>query len=113
MGFVLPGLAFFVAALATVALGAIGLVVQSVVVGARAWARPKARPSWGRGAALALVAPGSVVALGAISAWIGEFGPLSLETERMLDSIAFGLPLGAVALWIAVQVRLVRGGVGD
>lgn len=104
----LVGLAFFVAALATVTLGVAGLVVQALAVVVLARARRSPRSAWSREVAIVALGPSIAIGLGAVSALLMEAGGLGRDTKEMLDGIAWVVPVAAIALWIGAQVVLAR-----
>jgi hypothetical protein len=99
-----PGLAFFVASLATIALGAAGLVIQPIVVATIA----RGSPRWGARIAAAALGPSIALAFGAVCAVAIEEASLARETEELLDSVALAVPAIAVATWVGAQVALAR-----
>jgi hypothetical protein len=110
-----PGLLLFLVALATAALGGLGLVVQVAVVAVMRLARPaearpgEPRPGLGSDVALAVLGPLLCIGFAGTAALVLEgMGSSWNETLAAVEGVAMVLlPATAVALWAGVQVALV------
>lgn len=96
------GLLWALVALITTGVAGLVLALQPLFV---------LRARRGKGAATrhvlgAFLGPLLATIAGALALWAGESA--SPDTKAMLDSIAFGLPVVALAIWIGVSVALLR-----
>jgi hypothetical protein len=103
------GLDWFVMALLSLAISAIGIVVQPIVVyvvrkRATLPRRTTLRSAMGPGLALGVAS--AALALSNLQ--------LEFESRRTMDRFAFALPIAALVLWIAATIMaLPRGKLGE
>ena len=98
----IPGLGFFVVAIATAGLGVVGLLVQAIVVAVLRFTRKGIQFGAWDDVALAALGPIWCLALGGFALLLVD--EVGRDHRELLDTISPGLPLLGIALWIAAQL---------
>ncbi len=98
----IDGLAWAFSALGTAGLGALGLILQPIVLGSGRRSQPK------RGIAL-VAGPVLVLLVGILALAAAQLAAaFDVRAKHALDDVAWLLPIAAIGLWVALNWALFR-----